>query len=253
MSTKVETKINQLLQTMPAGIVILASWLSKNGYSHDLQQKYLGSRWLTSIGRGAYIRTGDKLTIYGAIYSMQKQLHKDIHIGGYSALSLLGYSHFIEMSEPEIMMITKSGFKSPTWFTNYPWNNDYFFRRTEILPYDFSLTSVNIAGFEIRISSPERAIIEVIDLIPNKYNFDDCFHLMESLNTLMPESVLSLLENTNSVKAKRVFLFLAERAGHSWMTQIDLSKIDLGSGKRLVEKNGVLDKKYNITVPKSLM
>jgi hypothetical protein len=251
MSTKAETKINKLLQSLPSGIVVFASWLNKNGYSHDLLQKYLRSRWLTPLGRGAYIRTGDKIDIYGAIYALQKQLNKEIHVGGVTALSLQGYSHFVEMSEPEMMIITTAGYNFPDWFESYSWERKYFIRRTDILPSDFSLISINISGLEIRISSPERAMIEVVDLVPSKYSFEDAFLLMESLNFLIPENVLKLLENTNSIKAKRIFLFLAEMAGHAWMDKIDFSDIDLGSGNRLVEKNGVLNKKYKITVPKS--
>jgi hypothetical protein len=43
MSTKPESKLNQLLQNIPQGVVLLSSWLVEQGYSHDLQQKYLRS------------------------------------------------------------------------------------------------------------------------------------------------------------------------------------------------------------------
>nr|NQU88995.1 AbiEi antitoxin N-terminal domain-containing protein [Bacteroidota bacterium] len=53
MSTKPASKLNQLLQSLPKGTVMLASWLVDQGYSHDLQQKYIRSQWLTPIGKGA--------------------------------------------------------------------------------------------------------------------------------------------------------------------------------------------------------
>jgi hypothetical protein len=49
---------------------------------------------------------------------------------------------------------------------------------------------------------------------------------------------------------KRLFLYLGEKNKHYWMEEIKLDRIDLGTGKRLIVKNGVYNKKYKITVPK---
>jgi hypothetical protein len=75
---------------------------------------------------------------------------------------------------------------------------------------------------------------------------------MEGLNNLPPKQVQALLEDCQSVKVKRLFLYMAEKANHSWFKQLDLSKLDLGSGKRSIVKSGVLIDKYGITVPKEL-
>jgi len=48
-----------------------------------------------------------------------------------------------------------------------------------------------------------------------------------------------------------LFLYLAEKAKHEWFNHLDLSNIDLGSGKRKIVDEGALDEKYKITVPKS--
>ena len=52
---------------------------------------------------------------------------------------------------------------------------------------------------------------------------------------------------------KRLFLYLSEKANHSWLEDLDLDKLDLGKGKREIMKEGILDKKYLITVHKSLI
>ena len=75
---------------------------------------------------------------------------------------------------------------------------------------------------------------------------------MEGLNNLRPALVQSLLEACQSVKVKRLFLYLAEKSNHDWFTYLDLSKIDLGSGKRSIVKDGVYISRYQITVPKEL-
>jgi hypothetical protein len=42
---------------------------------------------------------------------------------------------------------------------------------------------------------------------------------------------------------------LAEKQAHPWFKQLDVSKVSLGSGKRMLVAGGRLDPKYLITVP----
>ena len=75
---------------------------------------------------------------------------------------------------------------------------------------------------------------------------------MEMLNGLRTNLLQQLLEDCKSIKVKRLFLFMAEKAGHSWLEDLDLSKIDLGRGKRSIVKNGVFNSKYQITISQDL-
>ena len=45
---------------------------------------------------------------------------------------------------------------------------------------------------------------------------------------------------------------MAEKARHAWFEALDLDRIDLGSGKRVIAKGGVYDKKNQITIPAEL-
>jgi hypothetical protein len=71
---------------------------------------------------------------------------------------------------------------------------------------------------------------------------------MNSLTTLRPDVVQRLLEKCRSIKAKRVFLYLADKLDLPFFQKLDLDKISLGSGKRMIVKGGELNKKYQITV-----
>jgi len=97
MSTKNQTKINQLLSLEPPGVVFLSTWLTKQGYSLDLQKRYRNSHWLDAIGSGAMIRAGGSVSYEGAIYSLQNQLGSTIHPGGRTALTLQGKAHYLEI------------------------------------------------------------------------------------------------------------------------------------------------------------
>ena len=80
----------------------------------------------------------------------------------------------------------------------------------------------------------------------------DLYYIMEQLTTLRPEAVQRLLESTSNIRIMRMFLYMAEKAGHYWFEELDTDKMDLGAGKLQLVKNGVLNKKYLITVPKEL-
>lgn len=231
---------------------MLSSWLATQGYSHDLQQRYKKSNWLKSIGVGALIRTNDKVGFEGAIYALQKQGGLTIHPGGRTALSLLGKAHYLELSANKITLIGTPGEKLPAWFKKHDWGVKPDYYETSFLSPDLGFTEVEIKSFSIKVSGAARAIMECLYLAPLKQELMECFELMEGLNNLPPKQVQTLLEDCQSVKVKRLFLYLAEKADHSWFKQLDLTKVDLGKGKRSIVKNGVLIDKYGITVPKEL-
>jgi len=252
MTTENRTKINQLLQEQPLGVVLLSSWLAKQGYSIDLQKHYRKTNWLQSIGRGAHIRADDKVGYEGAIYALQKQSQLTIHPGGRTALSLLGKAHYLELGFGKVVLFGASGEKLPTWFKKHDWGVQPDYYESSFLSPDLGLTEVEIKSFSIKVSGAPRAIMECLYLAPLKQELMECFELMEGLNNIPPKQVQNLLENCQSVKVKRLFLYMAEKADHSWFKQLDLSKVDLGKGKRSIVKNGVLIDKYGITVPKEL-
>jgi hypothetical protein len=95
--------------------------------------------------------------------------------------------------------------------------------------------------------------MECLSLAPQQFPLVEAKEIMEGLTTIRPAAVQELLENCKSVKVKRLFLFLAEKAEHSWFKYIDTQKIDLGSGKRSLAKDGVLVSKYQLVVPKELV
>jgi len=92
--------------------------------------------------------------------------------------------------------------------------------------------------------------MERLYLAPEYYNLADLYYVMEALNTLRPNLVQQLLEDCKSIKVKRLFLYMAEKSGHSWFNYLDLKRISLGGGKRVIAKNGVYNTKYQITLPK---
>ena len=252
MSTKNASKINQLLSTQPLGTVMQSFWLNEQGYSYDLQKRYKESLWLESVGNGAMKRSNDVLTYEGGIFALQKQSGSTLHPGGKTAMNLLGLSHYLEFAPKSVVVFGDEKDNIPLWFKHYNWGTKVNNYKSSFLPAELGLIEKELKYFSIKISNAPRALMECLYLVPEEQDLMECFHFMESMNNIRPTQVQSLLENCNSIKVKRLFLYLAEKVNHNWFSRIDTSKIDLGSGKRSVVKNGVYNSKYQITVPKEL-
>jgi len=252
MSTITKTKINHLLSTQPAEVVLTSSWLAKQGYSYDLQKRYRKSLWLDSIGTGALVRHGEKVDYLGAIYALQSQLGLSVHPAAKTALSLQGKVHYLELSTKRVKLFGDDGESLPLWFKNYDWGVKLDNKLTSFLPANLGLVDYEHKGFKVKISSSSRAIFECLYLTPKTQPLFEVYELMESLNNLRPKSVQILLEECSSIKVKRLFLYMADKAEHEWLNFVNLDNVDLGSGKRSIVRGGVYVSKYQITVPKEL-
>ncbi len=217
-----------------------------------MQQRYKKGKWLQSIGVGALTRTDDQVDYEGAVYALQQQANLSIHPGGKTALSFLGKAHYLELEMGNIVLFGGDKERLPTWFRKYDWGVKVEYYETTFLPKDIGLTDIEIKNFSIKVSGAARAIMECLYLAPNHQHLVECYELMEGLNNLSPKQVQSLLEACQSVKVKRLFLYMAEKAKHTCVEYLDKEKIDLGKGKRSLVKNGTFVDKYGITVPKEL-
>lgn len=252
MSTNNEIKLKKLLDLHVPGTVILASWLDENGFSHDLQHRYLRSGWLESVGVGAFKRPNENLSWQGALYSLQKQGRQVLHAGGLTALSYLGYSHYIRTGLETVYVFSDLKTTLPSWFKKYPWKESIKHIKTSFLPTNLGLQENNEKQFQITISTAERAILECLYLSPDKMNLLEVYQILSGMVNLRPDQIQKLLEVCNSIKVKRLFLFMLKKSNHQWGNFLSLNRINLGTGDRSVVKNGVYDSEYRITVPKEL-
>jgi hypothetical protein len=104
--------------------------------------------------------------------------------------------------------------------------------------------------FEIKVSSAEQAVLEMLSLVKNNEDFDAAKTVFDGLTALRPKEAQRLLEGCRSIRVKRMFLWMAREIEHPWAKHLDVSKINLGSGKRMIYQKGKLDRELQITVPR---
>ena len=119
---------------------------------------------------------------------------------------------------------------------------------SSFLPKNISITEQNHGDFKTKISSLERAVLEMLYQTPDKITLNEAYQIFELLITVKPKEFQVLLEQCTSIKVKRLFLYLAEMVNHNWFKRLDLTKIDLGKGVREITKGGKHNKKYNIII-----
>jgi hypothetical protein len=259
MVTRSDSKLNRLQQELPEGLLADAAWLGARGYSSALRSQYVRAGWLDSPARRVYRRSRTPLTWQQVIISLQTLLDLPLAVGGRTALEQQGYAHYLSAEMREVHLYGPK--RPPTWLDSLPldltfhWHNSLrLFPGDADVPPEPSPVMVSAAGthLPIRYSSKERAVLELLDELPERESFHQVDALMEGLSDLSPRRLQTLLEACASVKVKRLFLFFADRHRHAWRSRLDVSRIDLGSGKRVLVKGGKLDPNYHITVPSDL-
>ncbi len=242
----------RLLSNHIPGTVLLASWLEKNGFSRDLQQYYLKSGWLESYGIGTFKRPNENVKWTGALNSLQRQTELQVHVGGLTSISLQGLSHYVRMEKEPLYLFSPQYVKLPKWFLNQEWSNQIIHVKTKFLPANSALFEYSRDGLKLQLSSPERAILECLYLAPDRFDMMEGYQILEGLVNLRPKVLQELLENCRSIKVKRLFLFMASKARHQWLDFVDQTRIELGTGDRVIVKGGVYISKYKISLPKEI-
>jgi hypothetical protein len=253
-----------------------SAWLQAQGISRTSIHDYVQRGWLERVAPRVYRRatTGPTTGLRWdmAVISAQRVEPTSFYVGGMTALELLGHGHFARLGGNRQVHLYDPDDTIPSWIAKLP-TDAMMILHTRAL---FSTLSLGVEWHRLdlgttrlgavvpspdasepwdhflRVAGAERASIEMMDDVPQGLSFEHVDTVFESLTTLRPKVVTKLLEGCTSVRAKRLFLFFADRHDHGWAKRIDRDAIDLGRGKRQLVAGGRLDATYQITVPVDL-
>ena len=280
--------LNHLQRNLPEGLVADSQWLDGMGYSSTLRQRYVSRGWLDRVMRGVFRRPRYlpgvpdvelPLDWRQVVVSLQMVMGRPFVLGGRSALEFAGYGHFVRFGHAKEVHLYGDQ-APPGWLQKIPLptrilphNATRLFSSgsaskslsmlRQVLAEDISAVPGSLSGgitwqrvtgggWPMMLSTPERAALEMLDKLPKNESFEQADLLMENLVNLRPAAMSDLLKDCRSVKAKRLFLWFADRHSHAWLPSLNLADVNLGSGKRVVAPEGRLDPAYGITVPRSL-
>ncbi len=271
------TKLNWLRRRLPEGLLVDAAWLTNHGYSTVLRSHYVSAGWLEQPARRVYRQPRGEVRWEQVVVSLQGLLGHRLAVGGRTALELQGFAHYLPQADREVHLY--GPIHPPTWLADlplearFPYHNSRRLFAEDDVEAWFASAAVAIEGksraeppesdsfrvqpwgqwnWPLTLSTPERAVLELLDELPERETFHQADVLMEGLSALSPRRLQRLLLACTNVKVKRLFFFFAHRHKYAWLKRLDEKAIDLGSGNRVLVKGGRLDKRYRITVPGDL-
>ena len=249
-------KLNELLLTLPANVFFTSKYLDKFGITDQMIYHYVHNlKLFKSMSHGVYARINDNPTWKGLVWALQQT--QDIHVGGMTALEEYGFSHFLRHSDKKrIFLYSSEHSKLPSWVKQVQRDNTIILLSDNFLSLKFNVSEKLLdksINNELKMSLPERAILEQLYVCPNKVSLKETYQMFEMMiNNLRPKLMQELLEKCKSIKVKRLFLYLAEENSPSWFKMLDVSKINLGSGIRNITKGGEFNSKYKIVVDRDI-
>jgi hypothetical protein len=245
--------LNNILQLHQKGVPMTAKFMLEHGVSYELQRRYVKSGWFEKIAPGLLKRANDKVDWMGALSMLQSE-ENQIVLGGKSALNFTGGLHYLYLGKMPLFLFGQSESLIPNWFLNSVKKERSVVVKpsTIVNSPKFDLVVVE-NGVKIKISNQIKALLEVMYLANSKQDLIECNELMEAKFSLNPSHVQEALEKCISIKAIRLFLFFAKKNELPFFNTLDLKKINLGSGKRSLVKNGMLDKSFNLILPSELI
>jgi putative addiction module CopG family antidote len=114
-------------------------------------------------------------------------------------------------------------------------------------------TDVDSPAGSLKCSTPERAILELLDELPRHQSVHIVDTAFEGLASARPRRLEKLLASCTSIKVKRLFFILADKHGHAWRRHLSPDRFDLGSGPRALFEKGQFHPQYGVSVPPELM
>lgn len=269
-----------ITKLLPYGLIVTRACLLSQGVSRSTVDSWVRHGKLVSLLPGVFTREmPGKFTWQALVCSLQHmQAHAGIYPGGLSVLQQQGFARLMPLSERAVVHLYGPD-KLPVWAERFavkylPGMTILWHGRGGLGDGLLSEPAYKVVSGKIRgdafssikwgaderpliLSTLERAAFEMLVDVPDRLSFERVDQIFQGLVTLSPRRIEKLLAACDSVKLKRLFLWLAERHKHQWLGQLDLSKYTLksgalGAGKRVLVKGGRLDPKYLITVPAGL-
>ena len=269
ISHQKQQRLKPLLDEVPPGFIVDTPWLRAQGIDPKSIHDYVARGWLERVIRGVYrrplpqgVQSAHEPSWEISLLSLQRLMEYAVHLGGESALDFAGYAHFLSLGgQPRVHFYGDV----PSWLRRMPMQTQVVVRQCTLFGDDpigvhnadreerSSGPMVDVWRWPVKVSSPERAILEALDELSHVASFENLDKVFEGLTSLRPKQLMALLTACRSVKVRRLFLVFADKHQHRWRKYLDTSKIDLGSGPRALAVGGRLHPTYLIYVPEGFL
>lgn len=269
MAGQKQEKLKGLLEDVPPGFIVDSAWLEANGIGRRSAYDYVKNGWLERLGRGVFrrpvprARPSHTIDWKSCVLSLQHIMGYPVQVGGMTALVLQGYGHYVSLGDETPLWLY--GSEIPNWLSKLALDASLRTRNSSLFDDpETGLTQERVGqatgssgvspwDWAIKMSTAERAVLEVLDELPQHESFDNLDRVFEGLTTLRPKLLVSLLNDCRKIKVRRLFFVFADRHGHAWRKRLKPENFDLGRGDRALVKGGRIHPRYRIVVPEEFV
>ncbi|GHU09810.1 hypothetical protein AGMMS50225_11630 [Betaproteobacteria bacterium] len=236
MTTTVRTKLNSLYRQWLPGTPLTTEDLATHDISANLAVYYVRAGWLTRLARGVYCRPNDTLILSAGLLLLQRTV-VGLHVGGKSALDWYGVRHYLSHN-PVLQLFGWTSVRLPDWFKErFPAQ----YRRKRLFD-EASDAPLHADPFEKRsntprVSTPERALLEVLSEVGVSQSLQEARELTESTYSLRADVLGELLQHCTSVKTVRLCLQLGRELALPWAVKLDPAQLPTGSKRAWVSRS----------------
>jgi len=257
-----------LISEIPMGFIVDTQWFTLRGVTPKSIHYYVQQGWIERIVRGVYRRplpswtNSTDLPWQVVLLSLQHLMDYNIHLGAKDALDFNGRSNYVGFRDAQHAHFYGH---APSWIKRLhatrkiTVHNTSMFNNSSLGLIErpqiyYSLDwAEDIWQWPFKVSSNERAILELINMLPNKTSFEYVKKILRMARWMQPELLMDLLKVCRSVKVKRLLFVLSELLELEWLEELDPNEIDFGTGPRSLVPSGIFDATYNISLPKDFV
>lgn len=224
-----------LLAEIPRGQPLAMQWLNEHGLTAKHAARLAQEGWLTRVGHGVYTLPGETLARDASLAWLVSAV-PGLHVAGKTALSWRGVRHNLAFWETLTLWGDKPA-KLPSWFTErFPAH----YQSTQIfdvmMPPTLGITPLPAGHPDVLVSTPERALLELLSDVGKRQTLEEAKHLIESARSLRLPVLEELFSHLVRIKVVRLAYAVADDLNLPWKSIAQQHSERLGGGERWVTK-----------------
>lgn len=210
--------IKSLVNNVEGGRPLGNSLLKEYGISSSLAHRYVESGWLDRLGRGVFMFHGDTLQRDATLRFLEGKV-PGLHVASKTALAWHGYYQNLAFQETLILW-GRATSNLPDWFLErFParYSRSRIFGDAQPEP---ALVTLPDSGEGPTLSSPERALLEMLSEVDVHQPIDEAKAIMESMRQIRSQHLITLLDQCTRTKVVRLCLHWAEELKLPWAEKV---------------------------------
>ncbi len=227
--------IKSLQITESRGAPLDSATLRGHGISSALAHDYVKSGWLERLGRGVFLFAGDRLERDATLRFLERRM-PGLHIAAKTALAWHGFRQNVAHRESLVLWGSQKG-PLPSWFVErFPARYSAPRLFDDDLPAGWGLAPLPESPGGPMVSSPERALLEMLSEVGVHQAVEEARGIMESVRQIRSRQLATLLNHCRMAKAIRLCVVWAEELGLPWAEQAREAAVGRTGGSRWVRR-----------------